>query len=119
MKTTAPKLAQRKLAADNFLQKIRAFVEEHLLDEIRVTDLARALFSTRIQIFRKIKSLTGQSPSQFVRSIRLEKAVELLRSTRLSIAEVAYSVGFADPKYFSRVFAASFGTAPSLFLQKK
>lgn len=118
--TTAPKhllpnIARPRLADELFLEKVKVFVEQHLSDDIRVGDLAKALYFTRIQVFRKIKNLTGQSPSQFIREIRLGKSLELLQKTELSIAEIAYSVGYEDPKYFTRVFVAAYGKAPSVF----
>jgi AraC-like DNA-binding protein len=98
-----------------FLQKVRAFIEQRLPDNVRVGELSKALFFTRVQVFRKIKSLTGQSPSQYIRAIRLQKALDLLQATNLCVAEVAYSVGFDDPKYFTRVFSAAYGQSPSVF----
>ena len=98
-----------------FLQNIRAIIGRHLPDDLRVEDIAKAVFLTRVQVFRKIKALTGQSPSRFVRTVRLEMAFELLRTTRQSISDIAYSVGFVDPKYFSRVFVLEYGYPPAHF----
>jgi AraC-like DNA-binding protein len=116
---TAPNLppytAGLRRADEIFLQKVRMHIEQRLPDDIRVGDLAKALYCTRVQVFRKIKSLTGQSPSRFIRKLRLDKSLELLKKTDLSIAEIAYSVGFDDPKYFTRVFVAAYGKAPSIF----
>lgn len=113
--TSCPHITRHQISGDIFLQKVRLLVEQRLPDDIRVGDLAKALYCTRIQVFRKIKSLTGQSPSQFIRKIRLDKSLELLQKTDLSVSEIAYSVGFDDPKYFTRVFVAKYGKAPSVF----
>lgn len=102
-------------ADELFLQKIRAIISRRLSDELRVEDIAAAVFLTRVQVFRKTKELTGLSPSRFVRLIRLKKALELLRTTGSSITEIAYTVGFSDPKYFARVFTAEYGRPPSAF----
>ncbi len=113
--TSCPHIACHQISGDIFLQKVRLLVEQRLPDDIRVGELAKVLHCTRVQVFRKIKSLTGQSPSQFIRKIRLDKSLELLQKTDLSVAEIAYSVGFDDPKYFTRVFVAKYGKAPSVF----
>ena len=60
------------------------------------------------------KALTNRTPPQFIRSIRLQKAFELLKTTDLTVSEVAYDVGFSDPNYFSRTFLEEFGTRPSV-----
>lgn len=114
-KTSCAHIAHHQISDEVFLQKVRLLVEECLPDGIRVGELAKAIYCTRVQVFRKIKSLTGQSPSQFIRKIQLDKSLELLKKTDLSIAEIAYSVGFDDPKYFTRVFVATYGKAPSIF----
>lgn len=98
---------------DPVLQKVRSWIENNLTEDIRIEDLPRVLFYSRAQIFRKIKSLTGQSPSRFICRIRLEKAMELLQSSDRKIADIATTVGFADVKYFFRVFRREFGAPPS------
>lgn len=68
---------------------------------------------SRSQLFRKIKALTGQSPSVFIRALRLERGKELLQTTEMSISEIAYEVGFSTPAYFSDAFLEAFGMRPS------
>ena len=70
---------------------------------------------SRSQLHRKLKALTGQSASVFIRTIRLEKAKELLRNTDLNISEVAYEVGFRTALYFTQTFTEEMGVAPSVF----
>jgi len=70
---------------------------------------------SRSQIFRKVKALRDQSPTLFIRSIRLQKAKELLQTSKLSVAEIAYEVGFTTPSYFSTAFLEEFGKNPSDF----
>jgi transcriptional regulator GlxA family with amidase domain len=62
-------------------------------------------------------ALTGMSMTRYLRTLRLSKARELLSTTALNISEVAYAVGFEDPKYFSRVFSEEFGVSPGNFRQ--
>lgn len=99
---------------DTFLIRIRSVVEAHLsVTDFDMPQLERALGMSRSQVFRKVKALTGASPSLLIRSIRLHKAKELLRDPELSIAEVAYEVGFSTPAYFSTTFLEAFGKTPS------
>lgn len=98
---------------DPFLKKISTFIEDHLQDKICIEDLCSVVYYSRVQVFRKIKSLTGQSPSRFIRSIRLQKALVLLQTTTDTIPEIALKVGFDDSKYFFRVFRMEYGVAPT------
>lgn len=106
---------EEEVAIENaFLQKIKALVEERLSDqEMSIARLCEAANLSHTQVYRKLKALTDKTPSQFIRSIRLEKAVELLKTTGMNISEVAYTVGFSDPNYFSRSFQQEFGASPS------
>lgn len=76
-------------------------------------ELSRAMTMSYQNLHRKLTALTNLSPVQFIRTIRLQKAMSLLQTTRLSIGDVAFEVGFNDPKYFSRVFVEEFGKPPS------
>jgi len=97
-----------------FLQKARSVVFEHLSDStFNVADLSQALALSQRQLHRKLTALTGLSPVQLIRSMRLTRAKELLLAGGKNVSEVAYEVGFDDPKYFSRVFTAEFGLPPS------
>ena len=97
-----------------FLQKVIGIVEANLADEdFGMHELCRAVHMSRSHLFRKLKALTGKSTTVFIRSIRLGKARELLETTGLNVSEVAYGVGFSNPKYFSRVFQEEFGIPPS------
>mgnify|MGYP002400242333 CR=1 FL=1 len=99
---------------DAFLEKIRAIVEKNLSDpDFEMPQLERAVGMSRSQIFRKMKALTGKSPSQFIRSIRLHHGQKLLQTTELTVSEIAYEVGFANVKYFSDAFLEEFGVRPT------
>ncbi len=99
-----------------FLQKLREKVIEQMDNpDFGVPQLAQRVFMSQIQVYRKLKALTGQTPSQFIRSIRLQKAKELLKDTEMSIAEIAYEVGYSDPNYFSRTFQSEFKSSPRDF----
>ena len=99
-----------------FLQKAREVILEHLSDpRFSVDSLCRSLAMSQPQLHRKLTALTGKNATLFIRSVRLAKAKELLRAGTMTVSEVAYAVGFNDPKYFSRVFAEEFGVSPSKY----
>ncbi len=99
---------------DEFIQKLKNLVMENIDDvEFGVPQLANSIFMSHTQVYRKLKALTAKTPSQFIRSIRLQKGMELLKTTDLNISEIAYDVGFSDPNYFSRTFQKEFGSSPS------
>ncbi|MEO5906165.1 MAG: ATP-binding protein [Saprospiraceae bacterium] len=103
-----------KAKEDEFVIRVRQIVAEKLDDsDFSVLHLCRAVYLSRTQLHKKLKALTGQSASLFIRQIRLYAAMDLLKTSDLSIAETAYKVGFEDPNYFSRSFAAEFGITPS------
>ncbi len=99
---------------DAFLLKIRAIIEADLSNsDIGMTQLIRGLGMSRSQIYKKVKALTGQSPSIYIRSIRLHHAQKLLKTSDLNVSEIAYEVGFSSPVYFSDVFFETFGSRPN------
>jgi AraC-like DNA-binding protein len=81
--------------------------------------MSRELFLSRVALYKKILSLTGKTPIEFIRSIRLKRAAQLLEKSRFTVAEIAYESGFNNPKYFSRYFKAEFGMLPSVYQAKK
>ena len=103
---------------DLFLQKLWEHILVNLSDaEFGVVQLADAIPMSQMQLYRKLKALTGKTPSQFIRSYRLQQGLELLQKGELIISEIAYEVGFTDPSYFSRVFHKEFGKSPSDFMK--
>ena len=97
-----------------FMSNLKELLNRKTGDEdFDTNQLAHLLGLSRIQLFRKLKALTGQSASHILRSFRLNKAKELIQSTSLNISEIAFEVGFKDPAYFSRAFVSEFGYAPS------
>ena len=99
---------------DKFMTKVEGIILEHLEEEDFSADqLGQAVHLSRSQVHRKIKALTGQSTSLYIRLIRLQKAKELLASEDLTISEVAYQVGFKSPVYFSQIFKKTFGESPT------
>ena len=101
---------------DEFVHNIRHIIESNLEDyTFGSSELVKAAMMSRTQLFLKLKALTGYSASQYIRLLRLQKAKKLLKTSHLNISEIAYAVGFGDPKYFSRVFSQEFGVPPTKY----
>jgi signal transduction histidine kinase/DNA-binding response OmpR family regulator len=81
--------------------------------DFSVEDLSRALHMSRVALYRKLLALTGKSPLDFIKTIRLKRAAQLLEKSQFTISEIAYEVGFNNPKYFARTFRKEFGILPS------
>ncbi len=113
-------IATQTIAIENsFIKKVRELMEAHLDDaDFGVEQLAREIAMSSSQVRRKMAALTGLSPNRYFRSLRLGFAKELLKDPELSISEVAYQSGFADPSYFARVFVKEFGLSPKVFREK-
>ena len=80
-----------------------------------VEQFAYEMAVSRSLLFNKLKALTGMTPNNFVKSIRLKRAAHLLKQQKINVAEVAGEVGFRDPKYFSKCFQKQFKQTPSEF----
>ena len=101
---------------DGFVERVRFIVENHLEDpDFSVQQLAEGVALCHSQLYRKLRSIVKVSPSQFIRSIRLEKAQSLLAEGHQSVSEVAFAVGFNSLSYFTQCFRAQFGMAPREF----
>ena len=98
------------------LQKAIAQVEKNLSnDQYTVEELSNDLCMSRMTLYRKIQSLTGQKPTEFIRTIRLRRAAELLREGQLTVTEVSYATGFSSVSYFSRCFRTMYSVPPTQF----
>jgi YesN/AraC family two-component response regulator len=116
--TLQPQYQEIENPDDKFLQRLMRILEEQIADpEFNVTELVSHIGMSRPVLFRKTKMLTGLSVIDLIRSVRLKKAEMLLKQNRMSISEVAYEVGYNDPKYFSKLFRGQFGKTPSEYLE--
>ncbi|MFQ5639709.1 MAG: two-component regulator propeller domain-containing protein [bacterium] len=107
-------------ADEVFVKKVLAVVEEYLADEeFNVEVLQRKVGMSRTQLHRKLKALTNQSTTEFIRSIRLQRGADLLQQKAGSIAEIAYMVGFSSQAYFTRCFQQQFGMTPKTFAKQQ
>jgi len=102
--------------ADEWLKTAIATVEKNISDEhYSVEQLSADLCMSRMTFYRKIQSATGQKPTEFIRTIRLRRAAELLNENRMTITEISYATGFSSVSYFSRCFRTMFGVSPTQF----
>jgi len=100
-------------AEEKFLRKVTILVNEHIADpDLAIAQLERELGMSNTQLYRKLKALTGKGGNELIRSVRLQRASQLLQSGGYQVAEVAYAVGFSDPNYFIRAFKKEFGQSP-------
>ena len=96
------------------LAKITETVEAHIADsEFNVTRLQETLGLGSKLLYRKVKQMTGKTPVEFIRHIRMQRAALLLRDGRFSVSEVMYMVGFSNASYFSKVFQKTYGITPN------
>ncbi len=104
---------------EKFLSNIIRLIEDHLSEsELNVNALCELSGISNKQIYRKIKQLTGMSPVEYIKSIRMKKAAMLLQQKKFTIAEVMYMVGFSNHSYFSKCFQAEFGKTPRQYLNE-
>jgi ligand-binding sensor domain-containing protein/signal transduction histidine kinase/DNA-binding response OmpR family regulator len=101
-------------ADEKFLERAVAAVEKHMSDsDFSVETFESEMAMSKMQLYRKLKALTDQSPNEFVRHIRLKKAAMLLRQRSGNVAEITYEVGFNNLSYFARCFKEVYGVTPS------
>ncbi len=105
---------------EKYLLKISQFIEDHISNpDLSVTELSKKMNTSRGTMYSKILSLTGETPVEFIRSIKLKKAVILLENSDMKISHIAYEVGFSNPNYFTRAFKAKYNISPSEYILLK
>lgn len=105
---------------EKFLKKAHTIVENNLANpDFTVQQLSMELYVSRVALYKKILTLTGNTPIDFIRNAKMQRAMQLLKKSDLTIAEVAYEVGFNYPKYFSRFFKKEFNILPSEVARNK
>ena len=113
-----PKISKTAITTqdETFIDKATRYVEEHLGDpELTVEQMSDYMAMSRVQLYRRMVSVTGKTPSEFIRLVRLRHAERLLVQSQLSIAEICYMVGFSSTRYFSRCFKDLYGYLPSKY----
>ena len=102
-----------------FLAKAEKVIEDNLTNsEFSVGDLGRALSLSRMQLYRKFKSVGGLSANEFIRAFRIKKAALLLCETDLNVSEILYTIGFTNRSYFSKCFKKTFDMSPKDYSKK-
>ena len=119
----SPKIKAREITLnssdEHFLERVIKIVEDNMSNiNLDIAFLEEELKMSNMQMYRKLKSLTNLSGNEFIKNVRLKKAVQLLESENYNVSEIAYKVGFNDPSYFSRIFKKQYGKSPSDYVEK-
>ena len=105
---------------EQLVKKAIQYVEENMgRSDFSVEDMSQALGMSRVMLYKKLLALTGLSPIEFIRNIRLKRAAQYLRETPDRISEISYRVGFNNPKFFSRYFKGLYGMLPTEYREKE
>jgi ABC-type sugar transport system substrate-binding protein/DNA-binding response OmpR family regulator len=110
------KEAEEKLSPldRKFIDRLKAAMEKHLPEsDVKVDDIGSDIGLSRVQLYRKLKAITGLSPAELLRQMRLQKAHDLIMHSDLPISAIAYDTGFSSPGYFSKCFRDEYGISPS------
>jgi DNA-binding response OmpR family regulator/nitrogen-specific signal transduction histidine kinase len=114
--TLIPQDAGTSKLDDDFIRKVLTFIEENMTDsDLNVDQLANCVSLSKVQTYRKVKAISGLSIVEFIRTVRLKKASQLILEDRLNFSEIAFTTGFSTPSYFSKCFHDHFGMTPSEF----
>lgn len=105
-----------RLADEKLIDHAVKYVEDNIgRSDLSVEELSHELGISRVHLYKKLVAITGKTPIEFIRIIRLKRAAQLLRQSRQNVSEIAYQVGFNNPKYFSKYFKDEFGMLPSVY----
>lgn len=103
-----------------FLERIKNIISDNIQNsQFGVTELGEALNFSRMQLYRKLKSITDMSANEFIRDFRIKKAAQMMLETDLNISEIAYDVGFNNLSYFTKCFKAVYGLSPSHYIKQE
>jgi YesN/AraC family two-component response regulator len=102
-----------------FIAKFRKIIEDKLIDsDLNVDEIGKNLGLSRVQLYRKIKSLTNYAPNELVRIIRLKAAEQMIINSEKSVSEIAYDTGFSSPSYFTKCFKEYFNESPTEYVKR-
>jgi len=118
--TMEPKEVAVTSLDEKMIMKAIDLIEKNISNpDFSVTELSSELGMSRVNLYKKLKSLTGHTPIEFIRAYRIKRAAQLLSKSQMGVSEVAYQVGFNDPRYFTRYFKAEFNMLPSDYARKQ
>lgn len=99
---------------EQFLHQVMDIIEKNMANpDFSVEELSKGVYMSRVALYKKVLALTGKTPIEFIRSVRLKRAAQLLEKSEMTIAEIAWEVGFNNPKYFSKYFKMEYHVLPS------
>lgn len=105
---------------EKLIKKAIQYVEDNISrSELSVEELSSELGMSRVHLYKKMLSITGKSPVEFIRIIRLKRAAQYLRESQETVSEIAYNTGFSNPKYFRKYFKEEFGVLPSEYQERE
>ena len=113
-----PKIKEVEVTSldEQLVNDATAYVEDNMANsDITVETMSEALNMSRVHLYKRLTSVTGSTPSEFIRNIRLRHAEQLLRKSQLTVSEVSYRVGFNNPRYFTKYFKDKYGVIPSQY----
>jgi AraC-like DNA-binding protein len=111
---------QIESADEKLLQEIVSYLEKNIANpQLSVESLTKQAGMSRTTLYSKLLQLTGESPVEYIRSFRLARAAVLMEKSDMTIAEIAYQVGFTTPNYFSRSFKSKYKMLPSEYIAMK
>ncbi len=114
-----PSEIKAKSQDEKFIVKVSKYIEEHISEpDLNVESLMSTMNLSRTQLHRKLKALTGLSTTEFIRSIRLKRAAQLIQKKADSITQIGYMVGFSSHPYFSKCFKEQYGVSPLEYSKK-
>jgi transcriptional regulator GlxA family with amidase domain len=102
------------------LESILQVIEKHLDDpELNATTIEKAIFISKMQLYRKLKTLAGMTPAEFIKRIRLKHAADMLLTSQFTVSEIIYRTGFNSKSYFFREFKKIYQLAPNEYRAKQ
>nr|WP_321408583.1 two-component regulator propeller domain-containing protein [uncultured Carboxylicivirga sp.] len=116
----SPSVVEITSLDEKLIKKAISCVEKNISEaRFSVEDLSRELGMSRVYLYKKLMAITGKSPVEFIRIIRLKRGAQLLEKSQLTVAEIAYEVGFNSPRYFSKYFKEEYGMLPTAYIKEK
>lgn len=105
---------------EKLIKKAIELVKKNISESsFSVEEFSQELGMSRVYLYKKMTSLTGKSPIEFIRIIRLKRGAQLLEKSQMNISEVAYEVGFNSPRLFSKYFKNEYGMLPNVYVKVK
>lgn len=102
-----------------FVLSLIRVIEDNMTEELSPAVVARKLCISEMTLYRRIKELVGKRPTEFIRSIKLNKAADMLKTTGMTVQEIMFDCGFNNKSYFYRVFAQTYGMSPMEYRRHK